>query len=149
MHEVLEKNDKKEVQYITRKNFESFGWLLDFSENPQDERFEVIVKEEVNPWRIAMFRVKIREIDQLESHPESMESFEPVSGCGILVVAPPDTPKDYQVFLLNRPVCLKKGVWHEVITISEESIFKITENKEVSSKFYSLKKRVGVAFLEK
>ena len=147
MHKVLD--HKKEIQYITRDNFEPFGWLLDFSENPLDERFEVVVKEEINPWRIAMFRVKIRETDRLESHSESMESFEPVSGCGILIVAAKDTPKDYEAFLLNRPICLKKGVWHEVITISEESIFKITENKEVSSEFYSLNKRVGVAFLEK
>lgn len=149
MCEVSEKNAVKEILYITRDNFKSYGWVLDFSENAQEERFEVIVSEDVNPWRIAMFRVKIRECNRLEAHPDSMESFEPVSGCGLLIVAMPETPKEYQVFLLDRPICLKKGIWHEVITISKEALFKITENKEVSSKFYMLEDVICPAFIEK
>lgn len=126
-----------DIQPLTQENFNKFGKIIKFSNNPEDERFEVVIKEQHDPWRIAVFRVKIRETLRLECHPKSMESFEPISGMGILLCALPESPDKVHAFPLDKPVCLYKGVWHEVITLSSESIYKITENAEVESEFYN------------
>lgn len=124
---------------ITREAFAPFGKVIDFSPVPEDERFEIIVREEVEPWRIAVFRVRQRTAARLECHPASMESFEPMRGTGVLLVAEPRSPENVHAFLLDRPVCLYKGVWHEVMALSDEALYKITENKAVHSEFYELK----------
>ena len=98
----------------------------------------MLIREEVHPWRIAMFRVRIRQAQRLECHPESMESFEPVRGMGVLLCAAPDRPEKVHAFPLDAPVCLNKGVWHEVIALSGEALYKITENCEVSSEILPL-----------
>lgn len=127
-----------EIQFITGEAFAPYGRVLEFPENPADPRFQVVVTENGAGWRLAVFRVKERECDRLECHPLSMESFEPMQGTGLLIVACCDTPQQYEVFLLDRPVCLDKGVWHQMITLSQETVVKITENLEVESEFYTL-----------
>jgi len=102
----------------------------------------VIITEEHSPWRLAVFRVKERECVMLEKHPTSLESFEPISGTGLLIVAPKAEPRDYQIFLLDKPVCLYKGVWHQMITLAEEALVKIAENLQVESEFYHLNKPI-------
>lgn len=136
------------LEPLTRSAFAPFGTMIAFSEHPEDERFEVLIRETSEPWRIAMFRVRIREATRLECHPRSMESFEPVRGMGILLCAAPDTPEQVHAFPLDAPVCLYKGVWHEVITLSGEAIYKITENSEVESEFYNFSKPVGLCVSE-
>ena len=84
------------VEPLTREAFAPFGKLIEFSEHPEDERFEVLIREEVH------------------------------------------------AFPLDAPVCLNKGVWHEVIALSGEALYKITENCEVSSEFYPFSQPVGV-----
>lgn len=133
---------KREVGIITCKNFAEYGKVLEFTNEADDVNFEVIVREEKEPWRLAVFRVKNRKCDCLECHTTSMESFEPVSGIGVLLVAKHDTPQEYKAFLLDKAVCLNKGVWHAMITLSEESIVKIVENLEVSSEFFYLEESV-------
>lgn len=135
------------IEPLTREAFAPFGKLISFSEQPEDERFEVLIREENEPWRIAMFRVRIRQAARLECHPKSMESFEPVRGMGILLCAAPETPQEVHAFPLDAPVCLDKGVWHEVITLSGEALYKITENCEVESEFYDFAQPLGVQVL--
>ncbi|MFU1796398.1 hypothetical protein ACM1RC_21240 [Paenibacillus azoreducens] len=128
------------IKNITKESFKPYGAVIEFSENPTDPRFEVVVTEGNHPWRLAVYRVVEREFDKLECHTMSLESFEPVSGTGLLIVAEHDKPDQYEAFLLDKPVCLNKGVWHQMITLSEETIVKIAENLEVSSEFYNLGK---------
>ena len=52
-------------------------------------------------------------------------------------------PHEIHAFLLDTPVCLYKGVWHEVIALSQEALYKITENREVSSQFHPLEHPLG------
>ena len=125
------------LELLSEEAFAPFGRLIKFSQHPEDPRFEIVIREEIEPWRIAMFRVRQRTAERLECHPTSMESFEPVSGTGILLCAEPHAPEQVHAFLLDAPVCLYKAVWHEVITLSEEAIYKITENKEVNSQFHT------------
>lgn len=125
-----------ELLKITPASFAAFGTVLQFCENPPDPRFEIKTCEPDAPWRIAVFRVTIKAANRLERHVTSQESFTPISGTGVLLCAAPETPRDIHAFLLDTAVCLDKGVWHEVITLSEQSFYQITENLEVASEFY-------------
>ncbi len=135
------------IETITAESFAPFGRVIDFSPEPEDERFEVVIREEIEPWRIAVFRVRQRTAERLECHPASMESFEPMTGTGILLVAEPWKPQNPRAFLLDQPVCLYKGIWHEVITLSQEAVYKITENKEVISEFFPFPGLVGASVI--
>lgn len=126
------------IKNITKESFKPYGAVIEFSENPADPRFEVVIAEENHPWRLAVYRVVEKEFDRLECHTMSLESFEPISGIGLLIVAEHDQPEQYEAFLLDKPVCLNKGIWHQMITLSQETIVKIAENLEVSSEFYNL-----------
>lgn len=127
----------KEIERITEESFKPYGTLIEF---PADETgdFYIAETEEEQPWRIAVFRYRNRSIQTIERHPLSKESFEPLKGTTLLLTAEPSTPEDYHVFLLDRPVCLNKNVWHQVMALSQEAQVKITENLQVESVFYKL-----------
>lgn len=137
---------KKEILTISKESFAPFGKVIEFSPDCT-EKFEIIIKEEVEPWRIAVYRYKERSVSRMENHPTSMESFEPLTGTTLIMVAENNSPEDYKVFLLDKPICLYKGIWHQVITLSEEASVKITENLEVSSEFYEFKEEVKILAL--
>ena len=80
----------------------------------------------------------------MENHPFSKESFEPLKGITVLLVAEHETPEEYQAFVLDKPVCLKKGIWHQVLALTPEAQVKITENLEVASEFYEYEKAKSV-----
>lgn len=124
------------IETISRENFSPYGTILKFNDDRPDNLFEVLVTEPEKPWRLALFRVLNRECRKLECHPVSMESFEPLKGVGILLAAEPQSPDAWHAFLLDQPVCLHKGVWHAMVTLTDETVVKITENLEVDSEFY-------------
>lgn len=121
----------KPIETIDPARFAPYGTVLEFT--GADDRFEILVTEPDSPWRLAVFRSCLRECAEMECHPASMESFEPMRGVGVLLVAEHDTPEDWHAFLLDRPVCLHKGVWHALLTLSDETVVKIAENLEVTS----------------
>ena len=136
------------IETITSQSFAPFGTVLEFSENAPDPRFEVKVCEAQANWRIAVFCVRCKTAARLECHPQSLESFTPIAGTGILLCAAPQTPQEYHAFLLDKGVCLNKGVWHEVLTLSDTAYFEITENLQVESVFYDFAKPVCAAVTE-
>lgn len=89
-----------------------------------------------NSWRIAVFRYTNKSIKIIENHPISKESFEPLKGVTVLLVAEHDCPENYRAFILGKPVCLKKEIWHQVLALTSEAEVKITENLNVESVFY-------------
>lgn len=123
------------VESITREAFEPFGTVLEFPEGFEGN-FRIIDTEEEKPWRVAVFRYSNKEIKKIENHPSSKESFEPLKGLTVLLVAEHNTPEDYRAFILDKPVCLKKGIWHQTLSLTPEAEVKITENLEVESVFY-------------
>lgn len=133
----------KPLEYVTRESFAPFGSVIEFPGEVK-EQFWIVETEEKEPWRIAVFRYANRSVERLECHPFSKESFEPLSGLTVLIVAEQDKPQEYHAFLLDQPVCLKKGIWHQVLSLTEEAQVKITENLEVSSEFYDLEQRVSI-----
>lgn len=74
----------------------------------------------------------------------SLESFEPLQGITVLIVAAHDTPEEYEAFILDKPVCLYKGIWHQVLSLTDEAQVKIAENLEVVSEFFDLQKEILV-----
>lgn len=133
----------KEIQNITKENFEQFGTVIAFPENSK-EPFLILETEAEAAWRLAVFRYNNREISEMECHPTSKESFEPLSGITVLLVAKHEVPDEYQAFVLDKPVCLGKGIWHQVLSLTEEAQVKITENLEVESLFHQLDKKIKV-----
>lgn len=129
----------KRIKSITLEYFQPFGTILEFPENFEGN-FHIVDTEDSQPWRVAVFRYSNKGIKVIERHPDSKETFEPLKGVTVLLVAEQDTPEDYQVFLLDKPVCLKKGIWHQVLSLTPEAEVKITENVEVSSVFYEFEK---------
>lgn len=129
------------LESIKKETFEKYGRVLEFSESCS-EPFEIVVTEEKEPWRLAVFRYRNKTVKRMECHPYSLESFEPLSGLTVLIVAEHDNPADYRAFILDKPVCLYKGIWHQVLSLTDEAQVKIAENLEVSSKFFDLENEV-------
>ena len=133
----------KALQYVQRETFLPYGEVLEFPAGIE-ETFCIITTEEKEPWRLAVFRYTNKEIQRMECHPTSRESFEPLHGLTVLVVATHENPEEYEAFILDKPVCLKKGIWHQVLALTEEAQVKIVENLEVKSEFYDLEKEIRV-----
>ncbi len=126
------------IKPITPEAFEPYGWVI--AHDPAGERFQVVCgdPDPDGGWQIAVNRESRTAVEELARHPNTMESFEPLEGLACLIVARPDTPEVQEVFLLDRPVCLKKGVWHATVCIASLALIKITENGRVESEFHKL-----------
>jgi ureidoglycolate hydrolase len=135
---------KAEIECITEESFRPFGRLIRFPEEDRESNFIIIASDTESPWRLAVFRYWNHSIEKIECHPTSMESFEPLEGETLLLVAEHDTPEDYHIFRLDQPVILEKGVWHQTLSLTDSAQVKITENLEVPTEFYSLSEAVGV-----
>ena len=135
---------KAEIECITEDSFRSFGRLIRFPEEDRESNFIIIASDAESPWRLAVFRYWNHSIEKIECHPTSMESFEPLEGETLLLVAEHDTPEDYHIFRLDQPVILEKGVWHQTLSLTDSAQVKITENLKVPTEFYSLSEAVEV-----
>lgn len=128
---------------INSKNFRKYGWVIEYPDKSSKDKkknlFRIVIREkEQLGWRIAYLVVRDKAIKKLEQHPQSLESFEPVSGKSILYVSNCNDPKEIKSFLLDKPVILKKGVWHGVVTLDKETEIKITENAQVKCVYWPL-----------
>ena len=134
------------IQFITQEAFERFGMVIELKPHSKDG-WEVVVKSQGDGWRIAVLEFFRRTAVRLENHPSSKESFEPLKGTTVLLVAENSTPGNFEAFLLDRPVCLNEGVWHEVISLSDGAQVKITENLEVDCEYYTLSGEAAVRLI--
>ena len=133
------------LRTIDPESFAPYGDVLTLT-NPDPERlangqseFRIITRsEDETGWRLAVLAVRSREIRRVECHPTTLESFEPVSGLAVICVAPPDNPDAIEAFVLDQPVCLKKGVWHDVLALTKEAMIKIAENLNVTGEYHVL-----------
>jgi len=132
------------LKTISSDSFAPFGTVLRLDPEGENPVFQIPVKVADAPWRIALLKILPHEIDRLERHPDSRESFEPVSGFTVLFTAPEDKPEDITAFVLDCPVCLYEGIWHGVVSLTESSLCKLTENLEVGMEFHSLRSRLTV-----
>ena len=131
------------IKYLTHENFEKYGRILmpneeDMKRYPQG-RFYILEKAESKGWRMAYLEDSSRERVFLSNHPNTKETFEPLDGMAVLVVAPPKEPEAIEAFILDKPILLKEGVWHsEPLVFSKKVLIRINENLEVESEYYLL-----------
>lgn len=131
------------VKKINNKNFKSYGWVIEYpsrsTQNKKENLFRVILMEDGKiGWRIAYLAVRERVINKLEQHVGSFETFEPISGKSLLFVANRKDPARIECFYLDKSVILKKGIWHGIVTLGQESEIKLTENANVKCNHWLL-----------
>jgi ureidoglycolate hydrolase len=97
------------------------------------DKFEVLLKQKSKGWRIGYLILRNKKFRSLENHPNSLETFEPVSGSAIIALADNRNPGKFKAFLLDKPVVIKKGVWHNVAAVSGRCEIKIFENIDVKT----------------
>lgn len=115
---------------LTSENFADFGWVL--RRDPAGELFQVLHTEESSEgWRFACLAVPSGPLKRLHYHPDSEEIFIPVGPAPYIAVATPENHGDIHLFQLTEPVCVRRGVWHELIASEATQVF-ITENKLIS-----------------
>lgn len=129
------------INKIKKENFNKYGWVIEYPGkiDKSKSQFEIILTEKKKTgWRIAYLIERKDYIDMLEQHPDSFESFEPVSGKTLIFLSNKKNLKTVECFYLDKPVILGKGVWHNVLTLSKESQIKITENAKVKCIYWFL-----------
>ena len=131
------------VRTITREAFWPYGWVIEYPDKalqPRDKTlFTVILREKKKVgWRIGYLLQRDRQLRRLEQHPDSFETFEPVAGKTLLYVSDRKDKKHIVCFRLDPHVILKKGIWHDVVTLGKESEIKICENSDVQCRYWPL-----------
>ena len=133
---------------ISRENFRKYGCIIEWDgpENKlENNQFRIVIRDsKVTGWRIAYLIVRNKQVEFLEKHPYSYESFEPIKGKAILYVSNKKTSQDIEAFILDKPVVLRKGLWHNVVALGKEAHIKITENNDVQLIKYQLGYKLGV-----
>jgi ureidoglycolate hydrolase len=121
---------------LTREAFDPYGVILGHYQ--REDGYEIVASIDSTGWLWALKTFDNKRLDQIDSHPDTRESFEPVWGTALLVVALPDRPSEIEVFLLDQPVLLHERVWHGLIALSAQARVKITENRRVTGVPYPL-----------
>ncbi|WP_338832869.1 hypothetical protein MHLNE_16230 [Moorella humiferrea] len=125
------------IKSLNKSNFARYGSIIEFT--PEADNFQVQIQENGNTgWRIALLKVNNKSINTVSCHPNSMETFEPLEGTVVLIVAKHEKPEELEAFLLDKPVCVKKSIWHNLLALSSSALVKITENAWVESEIYEL-----------
>ena len=95
------------IKYLTHENFEKYGRILMPNEEDMKRytqgRFYILEKAESKGWRMAYLEDSSRERVFLSNHPNTKETFEPLDGMAVLVVAPPKEPEAIEAFILDKP----------------------------------------------
>jgi hypothetical protein len=134
-----------EIKDITKESIQKYGIILDHIN--QIDGYEPLIKVNSKGWIWAILTFKNKTIDYIECHPTSKESFEPVFGTSLIVLSQKEDPTKHETFLLDKHIMLNEGVWHNVLTISDVSRVKITENNDVTSEYFRYDKPIGVALI--
>ena len=131
------------IEIITAEKFRPFGKIIGYPRQETKSRkrnlFRIVVRDGgARGWRIAYLIVRDRTIRRMERHPGSWESFEPCRGRRLLFVSSHRDKSSIRCFRLDRPVVLRKGVWHGVATVTAETEIKLTEYSNVRCVYWKL-----------
>lgn len=132
------------IHRITHRSIKPYGRIIDsrcVKDDGVGNRFGILLKEKSPGWRIGYLIVRDRVIWRVEYH-DSLETFEPVCGKTIIALGTFRAPDRLKVFLLDKPICLNKGTWHDVAAVSKRAEIKIVENIEVDGGYHVLKRPV-------
>jgi len=135
------------VKKLTAKNMKPYGRIIDgacVKDEGHGNSFGVLLKEPSKGWRIGYLILRDKSIGRLERHTDSLETFEPVKGKVVIALAKKSAPESAELFFLDKPVVVNKGIWHDVLAVSRACEIKIFENIKVKTEYYSLSKRLVV-----
>lgn len=130
---------KLRLKRLTYRRIKPYGYIIDskfMNDDGRGDKFSILLKERSKGWRIGYLILRKRVMEKLESHPDSLETFEPVKGRAVIFLAAGKRPEEIKTFLLDRPLVVKKGVWHDVAALSAKCELKIFENIEVKTVYY-------------
>ena len=131
------------IKKLTKKSVQPYGRIIDSTcvkDDGRGNRFGILLKEQSRGWRIGYLILRDKFIGSLERHIDSLETFEPVKGKAVIALAKGNLPDSAELFFLDKPVVVNKGIWHEVLAVSARCEIKIFENIEVKTRYYSLNK---------
>jgi ureidoglycolate hydrolase len=135
------------LETITPESVAPYGVIIDWSPELEaaGERFHVIMRSEApTGWRLAVLKVRERVLERMENHPTTEELFAPIEGQSVIVLAEAGAfdESTIRAFLLDRPISLKPGAWHDVFTLSDWATILIAENLQVTGERVVLSKPV-------
>lgn len=91
------------IKCLTHEAFSKYGRILLPNEEDKrknlGDRFYVLDHAESEGWRMAYLEDTARERNMLSNHPNTKETFEPLEGVAVIVVAPHDSPSSVEAFL--------------------------------------------------
>lgn len=134
---------EKHVKKISKENFMPYGYLIGYDQENEDDFQVVLTESRKKGWRIAFSKIVASSIAEIARHPETMETFEPVSGITLICVSTTTNLDDYQVFLLDQPLCIKQNIWHATVCLSANSVVKIVENAEVTAEKHKIETEIN------
>lgn len=135
------------IQSLTAKSFQRYGKIIAY---PKKEgkgavrnlwRIVHTVPEPAG-WRVAYLVLRDKSIGRMECHPDSDETFEPVTGQALFFVSRDKDLQAVECFRLDRPVILRRGIWHGLISLTPETEIKIIENNTVACRYWPLGFRI-------
>lgn len=118
------------------RNFRDYGKIIHYPDKLTKGRKRnlwriVHTQPLARGWRIAYLVLRDKSLGRLECHPLSDETFEPIKGKAVIFVAKDKSLQNIKCFYLDKPVIVKKSIWHGLITLTAETEIKITENANV------------------
>lgn len=129
------------INKLTHKSIKPYGWIIDsgfMRDDGRGDKFAVLLKARSKGWQIGYLILRKKKFKKLENHPDSLETFEPIKGKTMIALADNRNPGKFKVFLLDKPIVIKKGVWHEIAAISGKCEIKIFENMGVKTVYTDL-----------
>lgn len=131
-----------------RDNFRPYGKIIEYP-NKEDKGvvrnlWRIVHTESGRTgWRVAYLVLRDKTIGRLECHPNSDETFEPIRGKALLFVARRREWDAVRCFQLDKPIIVRKGVWHGLVTRTAETEIKITENATVTCRYWKFGCRIS------
>lgn len=135
------------LEIITPESVAPYATIIDWDPTLEasGQRFHVLMRSEApTGWRLAVLKVNERVMERMERHPTTEELFAPIQGQSVIVLgeAGPFDEAKIRAFLLDRPISLKPGTWHDVFTLSAWATILIAENLQVTGERVTLSKPV-------
>jgi len=125
---------------LTHEAFSKYGRILEPTTEEVKAKHPFIILEKITSdgWRIAHSKVTQKYCDSIRCHLNTKETFKSLQGIVALIVAPHNYPDDVEIFLLDKPVVVYEGVWHNNLALSETAYLLINENLNVVSESHKL-----------
>lgn len=131
----------KKIYSLNSVNFRPYGKIIEYpniqSKGTKRNLWRIVHTEPAKVgWRVAYLVLRDKTIGQMGMHPTSDETFEPICGKALIFVSVDQNFENIKCFKLDKPVILRKGIWHNVLTLTKETHIKICENARVSQKVW-------------